>query len=149
MWSKLIHSISHLPLFLLSHSSFSLFLPPSFLPSFPFLPFPSLYSFLNLSDTDALTQVQSSDNIHSFDDDTGLRSRRRSVSDPKQTLMAVNVRYIISVIIIVLTLISISWLRKKRRLYKKRNTCKRRRNQCKWYNVYCTCTCIFFSFFFL
>lgn len=127
MWSKLIHFTSHLhaPLSLLSHSSFSLFLsfpllpspylffPPSFflLPSFPFLPFlsfPSLYSFLNLSDTDALPQVQSSDNIHSFEDDTGLRSRRRSVSDPKQTLMAVNVRYIISVIIIVLTLISIS-----------------------------------------
>lgn len=36
--------------------------------------------------------VSSADNPQMFDDDSGFRARRRSVSDPKQTLLGVNVR---------------------------------------------------------
>ena len=46
----------------------------------------SLYSL----DSEAPPHVSA---VDSFDDDSGFRSRRRSVSDPKQTLLGVNVRY--------------------------------------------------------
>ncbi|XP_019852976.1 PREDICTED: rho guanine nucleotide exchange factor 11-like [Amphimedon queenslandica] len=41
-------------------------------------------------DSEPPPHISAADNAHMFDDDSGFRSRRRSVSDPKQTLMGVN-----------------------------------------------------------